>query len=59
MGDHVGWWTSNSLLTYPKLYNYACIGYDMPGSGRSDGRHLLISDWFEFVATVTIEDTGF
>mmetsp|Transcript_5190 Transcript_5190/g.12153 ORF Transcript_5190/g.12153 Transcript_5190/m.12153 type:complete len:348 (-) Transcript_5190:4-1047(-) len=47
--DNIGWLTRNIMLAHARRTNSAVIGVDLPGHGRSEGLHLYIHSWDEFV----------
>ena len=49
ISDHGGWLLFNVATQLVKLVDCAVIVHDQPGHGRSDGLHVYIPDWHEFV----------
>jgi len=50
-GDHSDFVISLKARALCNLGPMACVGFDMPGHGRSDGLHVHIPDWHDFVGT--------
>mmetsp|Transcript_34650 Transcript_34650/g.69312 ORF Transcript_34650/g.69312 Transcript_34650/m.69312 type:complete len:356 (-) Transcript_34650:89-1156(-) len=49
LADNVGFCTGTTMIAHAQHHNVAVIGMDLPGHGRSDGLHMYINDWHEFV----------